>query len=160
MKIRARELIRICMISILFAAAVMTAAAQDRSEDRDRPAPVTTNEITDDLDGTEDEYFYVFTAGPGTLKITFDVEAAGTNAGAVFDFFDAKSKSVLSNVLVQGVDKGSERVVKSIKSAKAREIVMRVKGVKYGSSGGNGIYKVRFDGPLVLAGAPPVPNPQ
>jgi len=147
-------------LAIVLLMAAYPSFAQERSEDRDKPTPVTANEITDDLDGGDDEYFYVFTVGPGTLKITFDVDASGSNAGATFDFFDTRSKSVLSNVLVQGVDKGSERVIKSLKSAKRRDIVMRVKGIKYGSSGGNGTYKVRLEGPLILQQAEtPAPGP-
>lgn len=148
--------VRFCAICIAMLLASTAALAQERSEDRDKPTPITTNEIIDDLDGSDDEYFYVFTAGPGTLKITFDVEAGGTNAGATFDFFDTRFKSVLSNVLVQGVDKGSERVVKTLKSAKRRDIVMRVKGIKYGSSGGTGTYKIKLEGPIILT----QPNPQ
>lgn len=161
MQNQARELRRFCAIALFLVAASIAAFAQERSEDRDKPTPIAANEVTDDLDGTDDEYFYVFTAGPGTLKITFDVQAGGTNAGANFDIFDSKSKAVLSDVLVQGVDKGSERVVKTLKSTKARELILRVKGIKYGSSGGEGIYKIRFEGPLVLAPpAPPiVPQP-
>ncbi len=133
------------------------AIAQDRSEDRDKPTPVTSNEIFDDLDGSDDQYFYRFSVGPGKLTITFEVSANGTNAGATLDLFDTKSKSILSAVLAQGVDKGSERVVKTLTSARAREIVMRIKGIKYGDSGGTGTYKITFDGPILLKG-PGGPN--
>lgn len=168
MQISAKNLIRICedkimntkrseksarfyeklaiIATMLLFASVSPVFGQERSEDRDKPTPITSNEISDDLDGSDDEYFYVFTAGPGTLKITFEVDANGTNAGAYLDLFDTRSKPILSNVLAQGVDKGSERVVKTVKSAKRRDIVMRIKGIKYGSSGESGTYKVRLDG--------------
>src|SRR5688572_23957021 len=100
---------------VLLALLTLTGAAfaqpeQERSEDRDKPAMLLSNEISDDLDGTEQEYFYSFTAGPGKLTITFEVDAASTNAGAYLDLFDTAGKSILSNVLVQGIDGGKERV--------------------------------------------------
>ena len=127
-----------------------TSFGQDRSEDRDKPTPVTSNEIVDDLDGSEDEYYYRFSVGPGKVTITFEVTAAETNAGAHLDLFDTRWKPLLSSVLAQGVDKGSERVIKTINSAKGRDIIMRIKGIKYGSSGGTGSYKIRFEGAIVI----------
>jgi hypothetical protein len=112
------------------------------------------NVITDDLDGSDTSYFYKFTAGPGKLTITIEVKASGTNAGAMLDLFDAKSRPILSDVLVQGVDGGSERITNSVQLSGKRDIVMRIKGLKYGDSGGTGTYKVTLDGPVSLSQAP------
>jgi hypothetical protein len=131
-------------VTLLFSSTV--ALGQERSKDRDNPTPLTSNELSDDLDGSNNEYFYKFSAGPGRLAITFEVTASGTNAGAYLDLFDTDSKSILSDVLTQGVDGGTERVVKSVQIGRRRDIVMRIKGIKYGDSGGNGVYKVRLDG--------------
>ncbi len=134
----------------MFIAAMLLCAstnfAQERSKDRDNPTLLTSNELSDDLDGSNDEYFYKFSAGPGKLTITFDVTASGTNAGAHLDLFDTSARSILTDVLAQGVDSGSERVVKTVQLGRLRDIVMRIKGIKYGDSGGNGVYKVRLDG--------------
>ncbi|CAN5150164.1 hypothetical protein BH20ACI2_BH20ACI2_22840 [soil metagenome] len=109
---------------------------------------MTKADVSDDLDGSEDEYFYKFQAGRGKLTVTFEVVANETNAGAYLDLFGANSKAILSNMLAQGVDGGSERVTKSVNLAKAQEIVIRIKGLKYGSSGGyTGTYKVLLEGP-------------
>lgn len=80
----------------------------------DKPTLLTSSEINDDLDGSGDEYFYKFSVGAGKLTVTFEVKASGTNAGATLDLFDANSRPILSDVLAQGVDGGSERVVKSV----------------------------------------------
>ena len=134
------------LAAILFCASSRPAFGQERSADRDNPTLLNSNEINDDLDGSDDEYFYKFSAGPGKLTLTFEVKASGTNAGATLDLFDAKSRPILSSVLAQGVDGGSERVVKSIQITGRRDILMRIKGIKYGDSGGTGIYKVRLGG--------------
>jgi hypothetical protein len=147
---RARTLSRlyatgtVIVLTLLFTSTV--ALGQERSKDRDKPTPLTSNELSDDLDGSNDEYFYQFSAGPGKLTVTFEVTASGTNAGAHLDLFDTNSRSVLSDVLAQGVDTGSERVVKTVQIGRRRDIVMRIKGIKYGDSGGNGVYKVKLDG--------------
>lgn len=90
--------------------------------------------------------------------MTIDVKASGTNAGAMLDLFDAKSRPILSDVLAQGVDGGNERIVNSIQLSGKRDIVMRIKGLKYGDSGGTGIYKVTLDGPVSLSQAPAPPG--
>jgi hypothetical protein len=42
---------------ILIGSAVMIASAQDRSKDCDKPMLITAKEFTDDLDGSNDEYY-------------------------------------------------------------------------------------------------------
>jgi hypothetical protein len=132
--------------AILFCASISPAFGQQRSADRDNPTLLNSNEINDDLDGSDDEYFYKFSAGPGKLTLTFEVKASGTNAGATLDLFDARSRPILSNILAQGVDGGSERVVKSIQISRRQDILMRIKGIKYGDSGGTGTYRVTLGG--------------
>ncbi|MEP6705769.1 MAG: hypothetical protein ABJB34_13265 [Acidobacteriota bacterium] len=41
---------------------------------------------------------------------------------------------------------GNERVSQSVKLSKAQVIVLRIKGIKYGSSGGTGTYKIVLEG--------------
>src|SRR5215470_5409453 len=128
--------------AILISASLSPAFGQQRSEDRDNPTPLTSNEINDGLDGSGDQYFYKFSAGPGKLTVTFEVKASGTNAGAMLDLFDSKSRALLSDVLAQGVDGGVERVVNNVQISKKQDVVLRIKGIKYGDSGGTGNYKV------------------
>lgn len=144
---------------ILLLASTSVGFGQERSKDRDNPTPLTSNELSDDLDGSNDEYFYKFSAGPGKLTVMFEVTASGTNAGAHLDLFDTNSRSILSDVLAQGVDSGSERVVKSVQLGRPRDLVMRIKGIRYGDNGGNGVYKVRLDGAVSFtkAEAPKTP---
>src|SRR6185436_13930323 len=145
--------------AVLLCASISPAFGQERSEDRDKPTLITSNEINDNLDGSGDQYFYKFSAGPGKLTITFEVTASGTNAGAHLELFDTNSRSILSDVLAQGVDSGSERVVKSVQLGRSRDLVMRIKGIKYGDNGGNGVYKVRLDGAVSFTKAEAPKNP-
>lgn len=131
--------------AVLFCASMSPAFGQ-RSEDRDKPTPLTKPEISDNLDGSSDEYFYKFSAGPGKLTVTFEVKASGTNAGAMLDLFDKKSRPLLADILAQGVDGGVERVVNSVQINTKQDVVLRIKGIKYGDSGGTGTYKVTFTG--------------
>ena len=140
--------------AFLFCASISPAFGQERSTDRDNPTPLAANVITDDLDGSDTSYFYKFTAGPGKLTVIIEVKASGTNAGAMLDLFDTNSRPILSDVLAQGVDGGSERIVKSVQLSGKRDIVMRIKGLKYGDTGGTGTYKVTLDGPVSLSQAP------
>jgi hypothetical protein len=152
--------VSLVIAAFLFCASISPAFGQERSTDRDNPTPLTANVITDDLDGTDTAYFYKFAAGPGKLTVTIEVKASGTNAGAMLDLFDARSRPILSDVLAQGVDGGSERIVNSVQLSAKRDIVMRVKGLKYGDTGGTGTYKITLDGPLIVGqAAAPAPAP-
>jgi hypothetical protein len=116
--------------------------AQERGSSRETAFLVQGNSVTDDLDGSGDAYFYKFLAGPGKVTITLEVEANETNAGATLDVFGTGPRAIVSNVLAQGVDKGSETVERSFKLAKQQSIVIRIKGIRYGDSGGTGSYTI------------------
>ena len=110
---------------------------------------MTKADVSDYLDGGDDEYFYKFIAGPGKLTVTLEVLAAGTNAGAYLDLFTTRQANIMSNVLAQGINGGNDRVSKNLQLLKKQEIIIRVKGVRYGSSGGTGEYKVTIGGTAV-----------
>lgn len=141
------------IIVILACASISAAFGQERSSDRDKPTLLTSNKVDDDLDGSDSQYFYKFTAGPGKLTLTFDVKASGTNAGAILALFDAKARPLLSDVLAQGVDGGSERQVNSVQLSSKQNLLLSIKGLRYGDSGGRGTYTVTLDGPVTFAPA-------
>jgi hypothetical protein len=123
------------------------------STDRDAPTPLDSNELRGELDGSNTEYFYSFVAGPGELTVTFDVKAAGTNAGATLDLFDKNSRPILSNILAQGINRGSDRLVKSAQLGARQTILIRIKGIDYGGGAGRGTYLVRLGGPVTQGGS-------
>lgn len=132
--------------AMLLCASISPAFGQERSTDRNNPTLLTSNDVNDDLDGSGDQYFYKFSVVPGKLTVKFMVKASDTNAGATLDLFDTNSRAILSDVLAQGADGGFGLVEKSIQISARRDIVMRIKGIKYGDSGGKGTYKVVLDG--------------
>src|SRR5260370_7296135 len=70
---------------ILLAAIANVTAAQNQptpSTDRDNPAQLASNVITGDSVDSKTEYFYLFTAGPGEIKLTLDVKAEKSAAGS------------------------------------------------------------------------------
>ena len=132
----------ISVITLLMFAAITHVAAQDRGTSRETAVQIQGSSVSDDLDGSGDSYFYKFTAGPGKVTITLEVEANETNAGATLDVFGTGPRAIVSNVLAQGVDKGSETVERSFKLTKQQTLVIRIKGIRYGDSGGTGSYKI------------------
>jgi hypothetical protein len=135
--------------SLLLIAATDSSAAQ--SSDRDHPIPLKAAELEGQLDGSDTEYFYSFVAGPGDLTVTFDVKASGANAGANLDLLDRNARPLLS-LLAQGVNRGSERKAERVRLNSQQTVVMRLKGIRYGSSGGQGTYMVRLGGAVALEG--------
>jgi hypothetical protein len=155
---------------LIFTGIGPVAAAGERSTDRSHPTvleapsgqPIT---VKDDLDGSDTEFFYSFLAGPGQLKVSLTVKADQTNAGLFLDVLGPNARPLISNVLAQGVDSGSETVVKSVRLAKAQRITMKVKGIRYGSEGGTGNYTIVLGGNAIVkpqpgpAQAAPLPTP-
>ncbi|HEV7700176.1 MAG TPA: hypothetical protein VGO43_08100 [Pyrinomonadaceae bacterium] len=131
---------------------------------------MTKPDVSGDLDGSGDEYFYKFGAGPGKLTITLEVTANKENAGATVDLFDGNNKAILanrltkgleiagitsknirSNLLAEAVDSGSQRVSRTVKlDAAQQDIVIRIKGIKYATGEGTGTYTIRVEGTAVV----------
>ena len=114
--------------------------------DWDHPILLESSEWRDELDGSDGEQYFAFIAEPGTLKLLFEVQASGGNAGATFDLFDAKHCPLFSNVLVQSVNKRTECEQQSIRVGREQKLILRVKGMRYGSVGGQGVYRVQITG--------------
>jgi hypothetical protein len=135
----------VLIAAILTFAGVIHVVAQERGKTRETAQMIQTGEVKDDLDGSNDLYWYKFNAGPGTVTITLEVEANETNAGATLDVYGAGTRAIVSNVLAQGVDKGTERVERTFKLTKQQTIFVRIKGIKYGDQGGTGTYTITVD---------------
>ena len=121
-------------------------AGETQSSDWDHPVLLESSEWRNELDGSDDEQFFAFIAESGTLNLLFEVQASGSNTGATFDLFDAKHRPLLANVLVQSLNKGTEREQKSIRIGREQKLILRVKGIRYGSTGGQGVYHVKISG--------------
>jgi hypothetical protein len=141
-----KALILFNLLAIFAIAVVSNQAAFAQSTNRDRPTPLGSNQLSGELSGDDTEYFFAFVAGPGELTVSLDIKAADANAGAMLDLLDKGSRPLIPQMLAQGVNRGTERVVQTVQLKHRQSILMRLKGIRYGSSGGRGNYVVRFGG--------------
>ena len=107
------------MASLGFAAAPST--------DRDRPTPLTSNEIRGTSGGKGGEYFYTFIAGPGEVALTVDATVGSEHleTAARAELFDMNANLLLS----EGVNSArgiSAREVGRVKIPNRQPLVMRI----------------------------------
>ena len=121
-------------------------AAQSR--ERDNPLPLSSNELKGDLDGSGDESFYSFVAGPGEVKITVDVRSFDGTANISFELLDKDAaKALLCCEFAQADQTGeSGRNVKTLKLARRQTLVLHL---TQGPSGRR-TYHIRLAGSVLL----------
>ena len=133
---------------LLLAATSFTSA---QSSNRDRPTPLTSNELRGVLGENKDEHFYSFTAGPGELTITADIEPAqgsGTT-NITFELLDRNAaKALLCCEYVQGDFGATGRKVASVKLTKRETVILHIT-----EDGGNGTFRFRFSGATSFGGS-------
>src|ERR1700694_3205283 len=124
-------------------------AASAQSTNRDHPTILNSDEIRGELDGSEVEYFYSFTAGRGEVTITVDVKSSDGTTGTAFELLDADASKVL--ICCEGAQADSTgttgRDVKSITLGKRQTVILHLTPFKYG----RGTYRVRISGAVALA---------
>ena len=98
---------------LLFAAATYTFA---QSSNRDYPTQLNSSEITGNMNDHKKESFYSFTAGPGTLTITLDVNANRDEQGVLnFDLLARNGATSLACCyFAQGDGGGTGREVATV----------------------------------------------
>jgi len=133
---------------LLFVAVAISSSAAAQSTDRDYPTQVKSAEINGALDGSGNEYFYSFPAGPGELTITVDVRS--TTGQALLNF-ELLAKNAATAIIcceyAQANDDGqSARDVKSVKLAKRQMVILHVTVGKAGT----GSYRVRLAGAVAF----------
>lgn len=130
-------------ISLLFLVAV-TGSAVAQSRNRDHPTRLTSDEIKGELNGSEIEYFYSFTAGPGEVTLTVDVKSSDGTTGINFELLDKNASApLLCCEFAQADSTGTTgRDVKSVKLAKGQTVVLHLTPFKIGK----GTYRVRISG--------------
>jgi len=103
-----------------------TAPTVAASSDRDKPTQLTSNEISGLGLGARTSYYYVFNAGPGTIRVTVDGKnkwASLANAVSM-ELFDIDAKSLLSITL--GNTQDDTRQVGQVQLGRQQQIIMRV----------------------------------
>jgi hypothetical protein len=121
-------------------------AAQSR--ERDNPIPLSSNELNGDLDGSGDEYFYSFVAGPGEVKITVDVRSFDGTANISFELLnkDAAKALICCEFAQADLTGESGRNVKTVKLNRRQTLVLHL---TQGPSG-RGTYRIRLSGSVLL----------
>jgi hypothetical protein len=140
-----------CLVIVLIALLIASAAISAQSSDRDHPTPMRSGELSGSLDNNNEENFYSFVAGPGTLTITVDVKARKDDIGVLnFELLARNGgTSILCCEFAQGDGGGTGRDVKSIKITKRQTIILHTTN---GPVGG-GTFHIRLTGPVSFEGS-------
>ena len=138
-------------IVVLFMIAFAASAARAQYSTRDNPSVLGSGEITGSLNDHDRESFYMFTAGPGEITITLDVQAKRDDIGNMSFELLARdgSTSLLCCYGAQGDGGGTGRDTASIKLAKRQTVILYTKN---GPVGG-GTYRIRVTGATMFGGA-------
>ncbi|MEP6946523.1 MAG: hypothetical protein ABJA02_11445 [Acidobacteriota bacterium] len=130
------------IFALIVAASAVTVLAQ--SSGRDNPTAMTSNELSGSLNPNNLENYYSFTAGPGELTITVEVQARHEDIGVLnFELLGRNaSTALLCCEFAQGDNGGTGRDVKTIKLAKRQSIILHT---TTGPVGG-GTFHIRFSG--------------
>lgn len=135
-------------ILALILAAGGTSFAQ--SMDRDNPTPLTSGEISGSMNDHNREAFYSFTAGPGEVTITLDVNANTDEQGVLnFDVLARNGATSLACCyFAQGNGGGTGREVANFKLAKRQVVILHTTN---GPIGG-GTFHIRLNGATSFSG--------
>lgn len=133
---------------VLLIAATGSASAQ--STDRNRPTPLTSNELNGELHGNGGETFYSFVAGPGELTIAVDVTSTDGTFAMPFELLNANGADALLCCEYAQADASGQtgRAVKSVRLRSRQTVILHLTEYQYGA----GTYRVRLSGPTSFGG--------
>ena len=119
--------------------------------DRDNPIPLSTGEISGSLNDHKLETFYSFTAGPGEVTITLDVQAQRDSQGEIsFDVLARNgSTSLACCYYAQGNGGGTGQETATFKLDKRQTVLLHTTN---GPIGG-GTFRFRISGASSFSGS-------
>lgn len=141
-KIPAQALTLVAAASVVFAN-LPTHSASAQSADRDRPTPITSNEIQGSLQESSD-FFYSVVAGAGDLSVTIDLKPSRSSiAVATLRLYGENGKELLNAPLIPTANSsGGDRQTAKINLPTQQKVLLRItEGTGYG-----GNYRIRLDG--------------
>ncbi len=127
-----------CLLFVLFLFGTTVFA---QSTDPDNPTVVVKREIQGkNLSGEELVYYYTFTAGPGSVKVTTDVKEGspqGRSAAIYYSLLDSNFKELkrVTNIYA------NDRNIEEIKLNKKQKVILKLE-----VSSNTGNFKMQFDG--------------
>ena len=138
------------LIAVIFLIAYAAVASIAQSSSRDNPTALSSGEINGSLAEYNQETFYTFTAGPGKLTITLDVQAKRNDIGNIS--FELLARDGATSLLccygAQGDSGGTGRETASINLPKRQTVILYTKN---GPVGG-GTYRIRVTGAATFGG--------
>ena len=135
--------------SLLFVFVLFNAAAFAQSTDPDSPTLVTQTMVQGKITGEAVAYYYTFTAGPGVLKVTFDLKSQATSgAYMTWQLTDANFKELESG-FISAANAAGERQVKEINLTKKQKVIFKAEGTA-DSAPAN--FKFQFTGAVAFTG--------
>ncbi len=143
--------------SLLFVFVLFNAAAFAQSTDPDSPTLVTQTVVQGKITGESVAYYYTFTAGPGVLKVTFDLKSQTAGDGGAYmtwQLTDANFKE-FERGSIYGANAAGEREVKEINLTKKQKVILKAEG-SANSPPGN--FKFQFTGAVAFTPAKSVGN--
>lgn len=134
------------LISVLLVVFAVTNATSAQSSNRDYPTSLNSSEISGNMNDHDRETFYSFTAGPGEVTITVDVNATRDEQGLLtFDVLARNGATSLACCYVaQGNGGGTGRDVATFKLAKRQTVILHTTN---GPIGG-GTFRIRLGGAI------------
>jgi hypothetical protein len=134
----------LALFLLLFIAVARSGPAAAQSSDRDSPTLIQAGEVNGELDGSGNEYFYSFRAGPGKVTITVDVKSSTGQALLNFELLAKNGATVLlcCEYAQADGDGQSARAVKTVSLGKRQTVMLHVTVGKAGT----GTYRIRLSG--------------
>ena len=142
-------------VAVLFTVMGSIGSAAAPSTDRDRPTPLTSNEIRGTSGEKAGEYYYTLIAGPGEVALTLDAMNSKdwfSRTSPKTELFDMNANILLS-VDVSSWGGKTERKVGRVKIPTRQPLVMRVL-----LDSNTERYLVRVEGAVELAQVGPAPE--
>ena len=132
-------------ISLAFLTGLSTVAKAQSN--LSRPQPINQRQTTIPFEGDESEQFYSFT-GKGEISMTLDIKAGSFNSGVTVNFLNTKGRDIVPSVLIQAINRGTDRIVKTIPLGRNYQtVILKLKSISYGSSlSSAGTLKITING--------------
>lgn len=138
------------LVAVVFVITFAVSVSMAQFSSRDNPRALNSGEISGSLNDHNQESFYTFTAGPGELTITADVQAKRDDIGNISFELLARdgSTSLLCCYGAQGDGGGTGRETASVKLSKRQTVILYTKN---GPIGG-GTFRIRITGAASFGG--------
>lgn len=113
---------------------LVTSAVVTAQSSLNNPQLINKKQTLVRFNGDNKEQFLSF-VGRGSVSVTLDVKATTDNAGVYVDFLNNRGNPLLPVEVVQAVNRGTDRVVKTISLERKRfqTVVLKLKSIAYGS---------------------------